>query len=165
MKRVKYLLPLIVCTFVYVLVSITVGQSSINCYQNLNYQKKIISKQTSNLQNINNELILELTALKNDKDVIAAYARKLDYVKEGEKLVKINGLKPAQTSLYDTGSVIKHEETKFLSEKMCKIISVFFGILSFILVFMFDTNKDFLLKKKDKKSFVAGVPVYDLPQI
>ena len=88
-----------------------------------------------------------------------------DYVKEGEKLVKINGLKPAQTSLYDTGSVIKHEETKFLSEKMCKIISVFFGILSFILVFMFDTNKDFLLKKKDKKSFVAGVPVYDLPQI
>ena len=108
---------------------------------------------------------MELTALKNDKDVIAAYARKLDYVKEGEKLVKINGLKPAQTSLYDTGSVIKHEETKFLSEKMCKIISCFFGILSFILVFMFDSNKDFLLKKKDKKSFVAGVPVYDLPQI
>ena len=68
MKRVKYLLPLIVCTFVYVLVSITVGQSSINCYQNLNYQKKLISKQTSNLQNINNELILELTALKNDKE-------------------------------------------------------------------------------------------------
>ena len=75
------------------------------------------------------------------------------------------GKRDAQTSLYDTGSVIKHEETKFLSEKMCKIISCFFGILSFILVFMFDTNKDFLLKKKDKKSFVAGVPVYDLPQI
>ena len=165
MRHVKYLLPVVVCTFVYVLLSVMFGQNSIKCYSDMEYQKKIISKQTSKLQNINNELTLELTALKNDKDVIAAYARKLDYVKEGEKLVKINGLKPAQTSLYDTGSVIKHEETKFLSEKMCKIISCFFGILSFVLVFMFDTNKDFLLKKKDKKSFVAGVPVYDLPQI
>ncbi len=165
MNRVKYLLPVIVCTFVYVMISVTVGQNSISCYNDLAYQKKMISKQTSDIQNINNELSLELAALKNDKDVIAAYARKLNYVRDGEKLVKINGLKPAQTSIYDTGSVVKHEDSKFLSEKFCKIIAIFFGVLSLIIVFMLDSSKDLIVRKKEKLSFVAGVPVYDLPQI
>ena len=62
--------------------------------------------------------------------------RKLNYVRDGEKLVKINGLKPAQTSIYDTGSVVKHEDSKFLSEKFCKIIAIFFGVLSLIIVFL-----------------------------
>lgn len=166
MRHIKYLLPVVVCTFVYVLLSVMFGQNSIKCYSDMEYQKKIISKQTSKLQNINNELTLELTALQNDKDVIAAYARKLNYVKSDEKIVKINGLKPAQTTLYDTGSVIYHEKTIFLAEKYCKIIALFFCFLTFILVFLTDSNKNNnFFGEKDKKSYIAGVPVYDLPQI
>ena len=71
------------------------------------------------------ELSLELAALQNDKAVIAAYARKLDYVSNDEKLVKITGLKPAQTTLYDTGTVLRHTEPEYLSEDVCKIVSIF----------------------------------------
>lgn len=166
MKRIKYFVPVFICTLVYVVLSITVGKNSLRCYRYLENQKRIISKQTSAIQNINSELNLELTALENDKDVIAAYARKLDYVSEDEKLVKINGLKPAQTTLYDTGSVLRHDECDFVEEKYCKIIGLFFGLLSFIIMFMYDINQENIVfgKKKDK-SYVAGIPVYDIPQV
>ena len=68
------------------------------------------------IQKIHDELSLECTALEKDKDVIAAYARKLDYVSEGEKLVKITGLKPYEAPLYDTETIIRHAPIAFMSE-------------------------------------------------
>ena len=97
MNRAKYLSAVFLGTFVYVLLSITFGQNSLRCYSQLEEQKRLISRQTTDIQNINSELSLELTALQSDRAVIAAYARKLDYVSDGEKLVKITGLKPYQT--------------------------------------------------------------------
>lgn len=166
MIKSRFLLATFVGIFVYTLVSFIAGRNGVICYTQLNEQKKEISLQVANIQNINNELKLEFSALEKDRDVIAAYARKLNYVKSDEKIVKINGLKPAQTTLYDTGSVIYHEKTIFLAEKYCKIIALFFCFLTFILVFLTDSNKNNnFFGKKDKKSYIAGVPVYDLPQI
>ena len=104
MNRTKYLLSVLSGVLAYVLLSLSVGQNSLRCYKNLQEQKQLISLRTVEIQNINSELTLEHSALQNDKDVIAAYARKLDYVGEGEQLVKINGLKPAQNTLYDIGT-------------------------------------------------------------
>ena len=109
MKRTKYIFPIFIATLIYVLLSMTLGPNGFKCIDQMEEQKRILSKQTSDIQNINSELQLELTALTNDKAVIAAYARKLDYVSDDEKLVKITGLKPAQTTLYDTGTLVKHE--------------------------------------------------------
>ena len=86
----------------------------------MNEQKKIVARQTELIQNINNELTLEYTALLRDKDVIAGYARRLDYVGNGEKIVKIKGLKAAETTLYDTGTVVRHKDYECLPEKFCK---------------------------------------------
>ncbi len=165
MKRAKYLFTIFSATLAYVLVSIAVGQNSIRCFNQMEEQRRVISKQTDDIQNINSELQLELTALQFDKAVIAAYARKLDYVSDGEKLVKITGLKPAQTALYDTGSVLRHEEPEFLPEKYCKIIGLFFGLLTFVILFLYDINVGNISFDKNKKPIVTGVPVYDLPQI
>ena len=165
MKRAKYLFTIFSATLAYVLVSITVGQNSIRCFNQMEEQRRVISKQTDDIQNINSELQLELTALQFDKAVIAAYARKLDYVSDGEKLVKITGLKPAQTALYDTGSVLRHEEPEFLPEKYCKIIGLFFGLLTFVILFLYYINVGNISFDKNKKPIVTGVPVYDLPQI
>ncbi len=165
MKRAKYILSVFCATLVYVLLSMTIGQNSFRCYNQMEEQKRILSKQTSDIQNINSELKLELTALQNDKAVIAAYARKLDYVSDDEKLVKITGLKPAQTTLYDTGTVIRHEEPEYLSEKYCKIIALFMGLMSFLLMLFFDLNKGNISFGKNKKPMVTGIPVYDLPQL
>lgn len=165
MKRAKYLLTLFLGTFCYVMLSVTVGQNSIRSISQMEEQKRLVSRRTTEIQNINSELTLELNALQNDKAVIASYAHKLDYVRDDEKLVKINGLKPAQTALYDTGKVLRHEEPEFLGEKSCKIISVFLAALCFIIFVLYDLSRgNFILNKKDR-SIVTGIPLYDIPQI
>lgn len=165
MNRIKYLLSIFVGIFVYVLMSVTIGQNSIKCYKELEVQKKQISLQASAIESLNEELRMELAALKNDNDVIAAYARKLDYVSDGEKLVKITGLKPIQTEIYNTGSVVRHKELKFLEEKYCKITGLSFFVLTLILLFFYDLNNGNITFKKDEKPLVTGIPIYDLPQI
>ena len=165
MNRTKYLAAIFLGTFVYVLLSVSFGQNSIHCYNQMEEQKRIISKQTSEIQNINSELSLELAALKNDRAVIASYAHKLDYVSDGEKLVKITGLKPAQTTLYDTGTVLRHEEPDFLPEKVCKIVGLGFALLFLITFFLYDISSGNIVIGKNKKPIVTGIPVYDLPQI
>ena len=165
MNRAKYLVTIFLGVFVYVLLSMTFGQNSIHCYSQMEEQRRVISKQTSEIQNINSELTLELAALQSDRAVIAAYARKLDYVSDGEKLVKITGLKPAQTTLYDTGTVLRHDEPDYIPEKICKITGLAFAILSFIVLFLFDVSRGVITFGKNEKSIVTGIPVYDIPQI
>lgn len=165
MNRAKYLAAIFLGTFVYVLLSMTFGQNSLHCYNKMEEQKLLISRRTSDIQNINSELSLELTALQNDRAVIASYAHKLDYVGEGEKLVKINGLRPAQTTLYDTGTVLRHEEPEFISEKICKIVGFAFALLFTIIFFLYDISCGNIAFGKNKKPIVTGIPVYDIPQV
>ncbi len=165
MNRAKYLATIFLGVFVYVLLSMTFGQNSIHCFNQMEEQRRVISKQTSEIQNINSELTLELAALQNDRAVIAAYARKLDYVSDGEKLVKITGLKPAQTTLYDTGTVLRHDNPDYIPESICKITGLAFGLLSLIVMFLFDVSRGEITFGKNKKPIVTGIPVYDLPQI
>ena len=165
MNRAKYLSAIFLGTFVYVLLSVTFGQNSLHCYNKMEEQKRLISKQTSEIQNINSELSLELTALQSDRAVIAAYARKLDYVSDGEKLVKITGLKPYQTTLYDTGKVLRHEEPDYVPEKVCKITGIAIGLLCFVILFLFDVSNGSIVLGKNKKPIVTGIPVYDIAQV
>ncbi len=165
MNRAKYLAAVFLGTFVYVLLSMSFGQNSVHCYKKMEEQKRLISRRTTEIQNINSELSLELTALQNDRAVIASYAHKLDYVSEGEKLVKITGLRPAQTTLYDTGTVLRHEEPEFISEKICKIVGLAFTLLFILIFFLYDVSCGNIVLGKNKKPIVTGIPVYDLPQI
>ena len=165
MKRAKYLTVLFVGTLVYVCMSLFFGPNSLKCYSQMEEQKRIVSKQKAEIQSINTELSLELSALKNDKAVIAAYARKMDYVQDGEQLVKITGLKPYQNTLYDTGTVIRHVEPDYVSEKLCKMSALCAAMLTLLLIIIFDFKKGELSFKKQNKDFVAGIPVYNVPQI
>lgn len=165
MKRGKYLFVIFIGTLVYVILSISVGQNSVSCYKAMEEQKRIVSKRTSDIRSINTELQLEKSALKSDPAVIAAYARKLDYVAENEKLVKITGLKPAQTTLYNTGSVIRHVEPEFISEEFCKSSSLLAGVIFFFIFLMFDILRGNIGFNKKNKSTIKGIPVYDMQQV
>lgn len=160
MKRAKYLLVIFIGTLVYVTLSLTVGQNSIACYRQMEEQKRIVSRQKTEIQNINSELNLELTALKKDKAVIAAYARKLDYVADGEKLIKIKGLKPSQSSLFETGTVVRHKEPTYVSERLCKIAAICSGLLVFLFIYFTSYKKDGIYVKG--KSKTTKIPVYDV---
>ena len=126
-------------------------------------QKRIVSKQKAEIQNINTELTLELNALKNDKAVIAAYARKMDYVTDDEKLVKITGLKPYQNALYDTGTVIRHTEPEYVSEKLCKLSGLVAALAVLLVMLISDIKKGEIVLSKNKRVPVTGIPVYNVP--
>ena len=165
MKRAKYLTVLFVGTLVYVLLSVIWGANGILATQHMEEQKTILRLNKISLQNTNQELSLEVNALTNDKTVIAAYARKLDYVSDGEKLLKITGLPKSEQPLYDAGTIIKHEEPVYLSEILIKTISLFLSLLTFILIFLFDLSAGNITFKKEEATVVKGIPIYDLQQI
>ena len=165
MKRAKYLTVLFAGTLVYILTSLAFGQNSFKCYSQMEEQKRIVSKQKAEIQSINSELQLELTALKSDKAVIAAYARKMDYVSDDEKLVKITGLKPYQNQLYDTGTVIRHQEPEYVSEKLCKASGIAAALFVLLILLIIDFKKGELSFKREQKVPVTGIPVYNLPQM
>ena len=128
-------------------------------------KKKAIVKHKVDLEDIYTELSLEVSALYNDKAIIAAYARKLDYVADGEKIIKINGLKPYQRTLYDTGSVVRYVADDFLSEKIIKICSIIFSFCVFLLFFIWDIKNNNITFGKKEETFVTGIPLYEVPQI
>lgn len=164
MIKSRFLLATFVGIFVYTLVSFIAGRNGVICYAQLNEQKKEISLQVANIQNINNELKLEFSALEKDRDVIAAYARKLNYVSNDEKIVKINGLKPYQSAIYDFGTVLKRKPINFLSESYCKIFGLIFFSLTLLILLLVDIKNGTITFKKEK-SVIQGIPVYDMPQI
>ena len=166
MIRVKFLCALFIGSFAYTLISFLAGQNGIWSYNQLSEQKIEIARQTNYIEKINGELNLEYTALLKDRDVIAACARKLDYVAPGEKLVKIKGLKPYQTTLYDIGTPLKRKGCTFFTEEFCKICGVLFFILSFLIMILIDFTRGnilFPVRKQEDATF-QGIPVYDLQQ-
>lgn len=164
MNKSKLLLAAFIGIFTYTLVSFFLGRNGLVCYKCLNEQKKEISLQVVNIQNINNELKLEYSALEKDRDVIAAYARRLNYVSNDEKIVKITGLKPYQSVVYDFGTVAKRKDISFLPESYCKIIGLSFFCLTLIISFSIDIKNGTISFKKERH-VIQGIPVYDMPQV
>lgn len=166
MKTAKYLPALLAGTLAYSLLSIFWGQSGIWAQRQLEEQKKVISAHTQEIQKINDELNLEKTAIRDDADVIAAYARKLDYVFSGEKLVKIKGLAISEPLMYDTGSVLKSSPVAYVSEWFCKGAALAVGLLLAFAIFLFDMSYGIRSFSK-KKTFetIEGIPVYDVAQV
>lgn len=165
MGKIKVLFAIFTGTLVYALVSFIAGDNGILGYNQLLEQKKNIARQTEVIQNINNELNLEYSALLRDRDVIAAYARKLDYVGNGEKLVKVNGLKPHQTALYDIGSVLRKKSYCCLSERTCKITGFVFFLLTLSFMLLIDLNNGNITLGHKDTAVIKGIPVYDIEQI
>jgi cell division protein FtsB len=152
-------------TIVYVTVSLLGGQNGILAENQLREQKRQISARTAQIGKITDELSLEYTALKNDKDLIAAYARKLDYIGENEKLVKIRGLEPYRNNRYDAGSVLYMKSQHFIPEWFCKALGVIFGGLAYLLFFLIDYSHGLIGKKEKQYQKITGIKVYDIPQI
>lgn len=163
--KIRILFSLFAGTLAYTVLSFVAGNNGVLVYNKLVEQKKAIARQTEVIQNINNELNLEYSALLRDKDVIAAYARKLDYVGDGEKLVKVKGLKPAQTELYDIGTILRKKNIPFISEKACKICGVVFFGLTLVLSLLIDLNSGKISFGSKNKVLVKGSPVYDIKQM
>ncbi|WP_147612411.1 septum formation initiator family protein [Treponema pectinovorum] len=164
MKKFGFLYAAAVGTFVYVLFSFFWGCDGLFVQRQQREQKRILNAHTESIQKINDSLILEKTALEKDPDVIAGLAKKLGFVSEGDKLVKINGLSFDSKTMYDAGVPLKALESEYMPEWVSKIL----GMLAFLAVYLYFLTKDIkagLLLKKKNPVYLEGIPVYDLPQI
>ena len=165
MRSLKYLLSVLAGVIIYVLISITCGSSGILATKELENQRRQISINTQNITNLNEGLKLEKTAIQSDMDVIASYAHKLGYVFEGEKLVKISGLKKIPDIKYDTGAILKSKEIHAFPESFCKVSGMLVGILVFFVMFIYDISKGNISFTKKEYETISGIPVYDIKQI
>jgi cell division protein FtsB len=121
MSKIRALTAVFLGTLAYVLISFCGGQDGLWAERQLQAQQREISLRTMEIARINTELQLEYQALKNDPDVIASLARKLGYVSDGEKLIKINGLPVIKQKVYNTGTALKRGETRYIPEWVCKL--------------------------------------------
>ncbi|MCR4626614.1 MAG: septum formation initiator family protein [Treponema sp.] len=165
MKRFSFLVASFLGILTYVILSLVGGKDGLWSETQLNEQKQILSMHTAEIQKINDELSLECIALQKDKDVIASYAKRLGYVGENEKLVKITGLQAAPVTLYNPGTVLKRQPVFYISEWVCKACALVVFFLAFMIFLLWDVSHGMENPDTVKVEVVKGIPIYDLPQV
>lgn len=164
MIKNRFLVAAAAGTFFYVLISFMGGRDGLLAYKQQLEQKRILSTRTESLQKTHDSLSLECTALENDNAVIQGLAKKLGYVSDGDKIVKINGLYFSDGAVYTCGTPIRAAEPQYLPEWVGKSV----GVIVFLFLYLFMIAQDIKaghLRRNKKTVFLEGVPVYDLPQI
>ena len=158
MRKNTILFSISIGTLVYVLVSLFCGQNGVWAESQLVAQKMNLWNNIAQIQKINDELSLEYTALTHDSEVISAHARRLGFVKDGEKLVKISGIPPKTQKAYSVGKYYKRDAIQYIPEYICKIIGVSVSLLCFIICFLvyISDKGEVHTKVKSKSPVVNG---------
>lgn len=134
MSRFHLLLSACCAVFVYVCLSLLGGQEGIWAYKQLQSHKILLVQHVDFLQQLNEQLTIDSNALKNDKDVLAAYAKKMGFIQDGEKLVKISGIPDSPIFTYNAGTKILRPEIIYVPEWIAKsigfIVFLFYNLIS-----------------------------------
>jgi len=130
MSRIKFLNAVFIGMSVYVLLSVFLGKQGVWAYNQLHTYKILIADNVQNLQDINENLNIDKTSLSKDPDVLEAYAHSMGFIKDGENLVKITGMKAYSNKVYDAGSKIKTPLIVFMPDWIAKGI----GFAVFLLI-------------------------------
>ena len=157
MKRSYFLISVSIATLVYSLVNLFFGSTGLWAEAQLVKQRNKLAQNVTEIKKINDELSLEYTSLLKDSDVIASYARKLGFVREGEHIVRFTGGLKMNEKIYSAGSYYECENIQYIPEWICKVLglSVFFlcMILSLLLYLndrnLLGTNRKFEVKKEE----------------
>jgi len=121
MTRMKVLVAAFFGTLVYVFISVGFGPEGFWAVSQLEEQKQMITANLQSIQQINDGLKIEFQGLRVDPDVIAAYAKKLGYKKENEKLIRLQGLSSPSEFVPETGMPMILGKINYVPEWLCKI--------------------------------------------
>ncbi len=162
MERLRLLVAFFVGTFFYTVMSFIGGSDGIWAMKQLQEQKKLLSAHTATIEKTHDELSLEKIALQKDLDVIASFAKKLGYVSESEKLVKISGLASRETHIFDPGTLVRSREVKYIPEWLCKSSALTITLLVYFVLFLFDLQNGYINFSIITKISQDGISVYDI---
>ncbi len=157
MKRMYFLISVSVGTLIYVLVSLFFGAGGLWAESQLIKQRNLLSENVREIQKINDDLELEYTSLLEDPEVIASYARRLGFVKEGEHIVRFTGGAKLPEKIYSTGSYYDIEKIQFIPEWICKVLGISVFVLCLLLFFLLDLNKKKVFNRVNNTVEVASV--------
>ena len=60
---------------------------------------------------------------------------------------------------------MRYTEITFLTQKISKIIGLFFTVMTFAVILLYDLSKGNIGTGKKQNVMVAGIPVYEVKQI
>lgn len=146
MNRFHLLLSVFFAFLAYTIIVLLFGKAGLWAYSQLRNQKIEMSVHIVYLEDIHEQLAIDKSALEHDKDVIAAYAKKMGFIGVDEKLVKVNGMMPISDPVYVAGELYIKKEIIFVPEWIAKTV----GFLIFIFYNFF--NAIFYLKPVFLKS-------------
>ncbi len=137
------------------LLSLSCGESGIWAEKQLELQKEKLVLHVSTIQHTNEELNIRKTALLEDDEVIASYAKNLGFISENEKIVKISGIPVRTNTLPFIGKKYLKSEIQYIPEWICKCLGSIFFVLVYSIVLLSD------LSKKNTKKFELGGEVHE----
>ncbi len=125
MSRFHLLFSACCAVFVYVCISVLVGQNGVWAYSQLKSHKIVLAQHLSSLQEVNEQLTIDSSALRDDVNVIKAYAKKMGFVSEGEHLLKISGFADTPAFVYNAGSKALRPTIVFIPDWLAKCVGFF----------------------------------------
>lgn len=136
MKRLHFLLSIVLGIFVYVLLSFVCGKNGVLAQHYMQEQFEILSLKERQLQKQNDYLKNIKESLLFDDDVVLSYAKKIGFVGENEKIIKINGLKLTNNVPLEVEKPYFKTMPSYIDEKICKIsgfvVFLVFSLLSLL---------------------------------
>ncbi|MCM1321156.1 MAG: septum formation initiator family protein [Bacteroides sp.] len=142
MNKIHLLAAVFCGMLVYVFLSVVCGQNGILAERQLAGQQMQLNVHLSEIRRIHDELQMQHDLLSFDADVISAYARKIGFVYEGEKIVKISGLAEKAADVYDAGTPWLRVPLIFMPEWICKCFGVVICILLYFLIVLDHIRKE-----------------------
>ncbi len=122
MNSFKLLFSVSFAILVYITISIIGGQDGILAYNQLEEHKIVLAQNYSALSQTNSQLLIDTMALKEDKTVLASYAKRMGFVHDGEVLMKISGFADSPVFVYNAGSKVLRPEILFISDQSAKFV-------------------------------------------
>ena len=136
-------------TLVYVVFSVIFGVNGLWAENQLKKQKTLLAVKVAELEKQNDSLALRYEELLLDDSVIASYARKIGYVSDNEKLVKISGLSFTPDTATKVLQPYFKSNIKYLDEWICKS----FGLFVFFILQSIFALKNALKKSGSSRKF------------
>lgn len=141
MNKLRFLFPLLVSIVVYVGVNFIWGQNGVWALNQIAAQKVELKNAIEKLESLNQELEMMRIEFSIDKGAIGSYAKKIGFISDGEKIVKISGIAKDIEPMLDCGSLYHIKSIDFLPEWAIKVLSLISFLITYAFIFLRQMSK------------------------
>ncbi len=142
----RIVLPIFVTVFVYATLAGFFGPKGLYSKKFMEIQRDALIANVNSLNLTGSNLDSHIEDLKHDPDTIAIYAHELGYIYENEGIIKLVGFNSEFGKMLNPGSALEILAPHYISDYICKTVSVSFGILA--VIFQMIWVKKYALTKK-----------------